>query len=175
MRFGLDNTARFLTLVLFTLASSPAVRAGRTARPDPARRPTGAAQFRRALALRLSAGGPTRRLPRPRRQPSGLYREIRDVIFSPEGERTERAVGEPRSNLARLILTPEDFEDIRNIPPLLLTPELLPRYEVRFRGEETMDGHEWLGIAGSSETDPARNCGCSMACCGWRKMAEYRA
>jgi hypothetical protein len=79
------------------------------------------------------------------RQPSGLYRETRDVIFSPEGERTERAVGEPQSNLARLVLTPEDFEDIRNIQPLLLTTGLLPRYEVRFRGEESMEGHDcWV-------------------------------
>jgi len=79
------------------------------------------------------------------RQPSGLYRETRDVIFSPAGERTERAVGEPQSRLARLVLTAEDFEDIRNIQPLLLTPELLPRYEVRFRGEESMDGRDcWV-------------------------------
>ncbi len=73
-------------------------------------------------------------------QSSGYYRESREVIFTPEGRRIEQFVGKPDSRLQRLVLTGEDFQDIRNIQPLLLTPDLLPRYEVRFRGEETVDG-----------------------------------
>lgn len=69
----------------------------------------------------------------------GSYREIREVIFSPSGERSEQMVGKPQANLKRLILTDEDFQDVRNIQPLLLTPELLPRYQIRFRGDETVD------------------------------------
>jgi len=69
----------------------------------------------------------------------GSYREVREVIFSPTGERTEQMVGKPQANLKRLILTDEDFQDVRNIQPLLLTPELLPRYQIRFRGDETVD------------------------------------
>lgn len=71
---------------------------------------------------------------------SGFYTESREVIFSPEGKRSEQFVGKPQSHLRRLILTEEDFQDIRNIQPLLLTPDLLSRYQVRFRGEETVDG-----------------------------------
>lgn len=70
----------------------------------------------------------------------GRFREVREVIFSPAGERTEKVVGRQFNDLKRLLLTPEDFEDIRNIQPLMLTPEMLPRYQVRFRGEETVDG-----------------------------------
>jgi hypothetical protein len=75
----------------------------------------------------------------------GKYREVREVIFSPGGERTERAVGKPQEGLQRLKLTPEDFEDIRNIQPVLLTPETLARYEVKFRGDEIVDGADcWV-------------------------------
>lgn len=70
----------------------------------------------------------------------GMYRETRDIIFSPTSERSEKVLSEPRSTLQRLVLTPEDFEDIRRIQPMLLVPDMLPRYHVRFRGEETVDG-----------------------------------
>jgi hypothetical protein len=70
----------------------------------------------------------------------GRYREVREVIFSPQGERSERLQGSPQFSLKRLILTKEDFEDIRNIQPLLLTPETLPRYRVEFKGDEVVDG-----------------------------------
>jgi len=75
----------------------------------------------------------------------GQYRETRDVIFSPSGERTEQLVRKPSNTLKRLVLTAEDFEDIRDIQPLLLTPELLPRYVVRFKGDEDVDGRDcWV-------------------------------
>jgi hypothetical protein len=75
----------------------------------------------------------------------GRYREVREVIFSPEGERSERMQGAPLSALKRLVLTKEDFEDIRNIQPLLLTPETLPRYRVEFKGDEPVDGMDcWV-------------------------------
>lgn len=75
----------------------------------------------------------------------GQYREVREVIFSPAGERTERTVGKAQDGLQRLRLTPVDFEDIRNIQPVLLTTETLARYEARPRGDEMVDGHDcWV-------------------------------
>ncbi|MGH9627887.1 MAG: hypothetical protein ACRD7E_06055, partial [Bryobacteraceae bacterium] len=71
---------------------------------------------------------------------AGEYREVRDVIFSPEGERTEQPVGKPFKGLERLRLTDEDFRDIREVQPFLFTPDQLWNYETRFRGEEVMDG-----------------------------------
>jgi hypothetical protein len=69
----------------------------------------------------------------------GEYRETRDVIFSPKHERSEEMVGSPTHTLKNLILTPEDFRDIREIQPLVLTEDRLWNYETKFRGEESMD------------------------------------
>ena len=76
---------------------------------------------------------------------AGQYRETRDIIFSPAGERTEQLLRAPVNTLKRLVLTPEDFADIREIQPMLITPELLPRYIVRFKGDEDVDGRDcWV-------------------------------
>src|SRR6202161_3650793 len=76
--------------------------------------------------------------------PSGLavgtYREVPDVIFSPAQERAEQMVGKPYSTLSHLKLTDEDFRDMREIQPFLLTKDQAFLYATQFRGEETMDG-----------------------------------
>jgi len=69
----------------------------------------------------------------------GSYREVRDIIFSPAHERTEQFIGAPENRLKSLILTEEDFRDIRDIQPLVLTEELLWNYDTKPRGDETMD------------------------------------
>lgn len=69
----------------------------------------------------------------------GQYKEIRDVIFSPQHERTEETIGKPEYSLKNLKLTQEDFADIRDIQPLVLTEDRLWNYETKFRGEENMD------------------------------------
>lgn len=70
---------------------------------------------------------------------TGEYREVRDVIFSPEHERTEQLVGRPTVTLKRLIMTDEDFQDIRNIQPFVMTEDQLWNYESKFRGDEKID------------------------------------
>jgi len=71
---------------------------------------------------------------------AGSYWEQRDIIFSPTQERTEKMVGQPFQNLHRIGLTDEDFRDIRDVQPFLLTKDQTFLYETRYRGEETMDG-----------------------------------
>lgn len=71
---------------------------------------------------------------------AGEYREEREVVFSPEGKREERLLSKPRLTLQRLRMTEEDFRDVREIQPMLLTSDRLWLYQVRFRGEETIDG-----------------------------------
>lgn len=71
---------------------------------------------------------------------SGEYREVRDVVFSPDHERTEQPVGVPVLTLKHLILTDEDFQDIREIQPFVLTDDRLFIYETTFRGDEPVDG-----------------------------------
>lgn len=76
---------------------------------------------------------------------TGEYREIRDVIFSPAHERTEEMIGEPVLTLKHLILTKEDFGDIRNIQPFVLTNDMMFIYETTFRGDEPVDGMDcWV-------------------------------
>ena len=75
----------------------------------------------------------------------GQYSEVREVIFSPAGERTERMVGKPKDNLSRLKLTEEDFRDIREVQPFLFVADQLWMYETRFKGEEAASGVDcWL-------------------------------
>ncbi len=76
---------------------------------------------------------------------SGEYRETRDVIFSPSGERTEVVLGKPSNNLRKLLLTEEDFRDIREVQPMLLTRDTLWLYDSKFRGEDSDTGIDcWL-------------------------------
>lgn len=70
----------------------------------------------------------------------GQYRETRDIIFSPKHERTEQLIGKPQNGLKYLIMTEEDFRDIRDIQPLVLTEDRLWNYETKLRGEENIDG-----------------------------------
>ena len=71
---------------------------------------------------------------------TGSYREIRDVLFSAEGKRVEQLATRPANSLTHLILTEEDFRDLREIQPLLLTTERLFMYESQFKGDEMVDG-----------------------------------
>ena len=69
----------------------------------------------------------------------GEYKEVRDIIFSPRHERTEELIGKPQNTLKALVMTDEDFQDIRNIQPLVLTEDRLWNYATKFRGDETVD------------------------------------
>jgi hypothetical protein len=70
----------------------------------------------------------------------GEYRETREVIFSPARERSERLAGEPLATLKNLVMTEEDFSDIRNIQPFVLTSDQLWNYDADYKGEEPVDG-----------------------------------
>ncbi len=75
----------------------------------------------------------------------GEYREVREVIFSPTGDRTERFAGQPVSRLNKLEPTPEDFADIRNIQPFVFTEDKLRIYEVQYKGEERVEDRDcWV-------------------------------
>ena len=71
---------------------------------------------------------------------TGEYGEVRDVTFSPKVGRFEKVIVPGHSTLTRVRLTKEDFNDIRNIEPFLLTSETVGLYEGRYEGEETMEG-----------------------------------
>jgi hypothetical protein len=69
----------------------------------------------------------------------GRYVEVRDVIFLPDQQRSDKVVKGPYNSLKMLILTPEDFADLRDVQPALFTLEKQRFYQTRLRGEETVD------------------------------------
>lgn len=72
-------------------------------------------------------------------QVRGRHEMISDIIFSPDGKRTERVVYAPVSTLRNLILTPEDEQDLRNVQPFVLTTSELPKYDIRYIGKQKAD------------------------------------
>jgi hypothetical protein len=73
-------------------------------------------------------------------QVTGEYTEVRDITFTPSMSRYEQVVQPGKSTLMHIRLTQEDFNDIRNIEPFLLTTDKIPLYKGRYQGEETIDG-----------------------------------
>ena len=71
--------------------------------------------------------------------PVGRYEEVRDITFTGTGERLERHRRKPLSLLRRLRLTEEDFRDLRDVNPFVLTLETLPFYKVSYKGIEPID------------------------------------
>jgi hypothetical protein len=67
------------------------------------------------------------------------WEEVSDIIFSPEGRRTEKVVYAPVSTLQRIGLTPEDVQDLRNVQPFVLTTSEIPDYDIRYLGREKID------------------------------------
>lgn len=78
-------------------------------------------------------------------QRTGLYQEVRDIVFSPARERSEALLSLPTNTLTRIRLTEEDFHDIREIQNFLFTEEVIWLYRIRPRGAEVIDGEDcWV-------------------------------
>lgn len=71
--------------------------------------------------------------------PGGKWEIVEDVIFSPDGKRTEHVVRAPVSTLENLLLTPEDMEDLRNTQPFVLTTDQVASYDIRYLGKQNAD------------------------------------
>lgn len=69
----------------------------------------------------------------------GRWEMVSDVIFSPEGKRTERVVFAPVNTLDKIQLTPEDEQDLRNVQPFVLTTSEVPKYYIRYLGKQMAD------------------------------------
>lgn len=67
--------------------------------------------------------------------PRGDYLEVRDVLFNPEGERAEKFIKKPVNRLKRIRMTEEDFRDMREVQPFVITQDTLWLYETKYEGE----------------------------------------
>jgi hypothetical protein len=69
----------------------------------------------------------------------GRWEIMSDIVFSPEGKRTERVVRAPVQTLQNLLLTPEDEQDLRSVQPFVLTTKDIDKYYVRYLGRQNAD------------------------------------
>jgi hypothetical protein len=69
----------------------------------------------------------------------GEFREVADVTFDDKGSRVESVTFGPLSTLNRVSLSKEDYDDIRNVMPFVLTTEDLPQYNVLYAGTQHVD------------------------------------
>ena len=72
-------------------------------------------------------------------RPDGEYRLTSDILFTPAGKRYERVVDAPAPTLSRISMSQQDFDDIEKVWPLVLTPDELPKYDVKYVGREQVD------------------------------------
>ena len=72
-------------------------------------------------------------------QVDGEYKKVTDILFTPDGKRFERDVFAPVSTIQRIIMMKEDFDDIEKVWPFVMTPEELPKYDVKYVGRERVD------------------------------------
>ncbi len=70
---------------------------------------------------------------------AGKWEVTSDIVFSGEGKRTERVVRAPVANLQRILMSPEDEQDLRNVLPFVLTSKDIANYHVRYLGRQQVD------------------------------------
>jgi hypothetical protein len=69
----------------------------------------------------------------------GEWYQVDDVVFAPDGRRTEKTVFAPESTLERIIMTPSDLQDIQHGYPFVLTTAELPSYNIKYVGKQKVD------------------------------------
>ncbi len=71
--------------------------------------------------------------------PNGEFREVEDVLFDDKGNRLEHVVFAPQSTLVGILMTKEDYDDIRNRMPFVLTSDEIPDYNILYVGKQRID------------------------------------
>lgn len=69
----------------------------------------------------------------------GEYKEVTDITYDNKGARLETVTFAPQSSLTRVQMTREDFDDIRNKMPFVMTSSDLPQYDVLYVGTQHVD------------------------------------
>lgn len=72
-------------------------------------------------------------------RPDGEYRMTSDIVFTPAGKRYETVTYAPPPTLERVSLSQQDFDDLRNVQPFVLTSDELPKYNISYVGRQKLD------------------------------------
>jgi hypothetical protein len=75
----------------------------------------------------------------PGGEEGGLFQQTSDIVFTPEGKRFEKVTFAPQGTLLFLQMTTEDFKDIEDIQPFVITSDELPRYNITYVKHEAVD------------------------------------
>jgi len=70
---------------------------------------------------------------------NGELKEVEDVTFDEKGRRLEHVVFAPQASLQGLIMTKEDYDDIRNRMPFVLTSDEISDYQILYVGKQRID------------------------------------
>ena len=70
---------------------------------------------------------------------NGEFKEVEDVLFDDKGKRIEHVVFAPQSSLVGITMTKEDYDDIRNRMPFVLTSDEIPEYQILYVGKQRID------------------------------------
>jgi hypothetical protein len=71
--------------------------------------------------------------------PDGEYRQVFDVSFDDKGRKVRTVVLSPQPTLQRIFMTTEDFEDIENRLPFVLTSDEIGEYDILYVGQQKQD------------------------------------
>ena len=71
--------------------------------------------------------------------PDGSYQQVFDVTFDDKGRKTKNVVFAPQSSLNRITMTEEDFDDIENRLPFVLTSDEIGEYDILYVGQQKQD------------------------------------
>ncbi|HEX4807793.1 MAG TPA: hypothetical protein VH325_02620 [Bryobacteraceae bacterium] len=75
----------------------------------------------------------------PEGQPEGQYEMVEEVSFDDRDRRVEHVLHAPVSTLEKIIMTPEDEQDMRNVMPFVMTNDTAGEYTVNYVGREKVD------------------------------------
>ncbi|HEY4900036.1 MAG TPA: hypothetical protein VIH91_04370 [Terriglobales bacterium] len=70
---------------------------------------------------------------------NGEFKEVEDVLFDDRGNRVEHVVFAPGSTLQGILMTKEDYDDIRRRMPFVLTSDEIPEYQILYVGKQHID------------------------------------
>jgi len=71
--------------------------------------------------------------------PDGYYQQVFDVTFDDKGRKIKNVVYSPQPTLTRIGMTQEDFDDIENRLPFVLTSDEIGEYDILYVGQQKQD------------------------------------
>ena len=87
----------------------------------------------------------------------GTFEQTWDILFDDQGHRIENVVYAPPSTLQLVSMSREDFEDIRNVLPFVLTSAEIPLYDINYAGRQRQDElTTYVFDVRPKQIDPAR-------------------